>query len=319
LRGGAVIVFGDNMLETVEQLRQEAGDAFIIAAQRAQDLPLPHTLMLWALLLFEHSVPGVSGRGPTSEEGERWKAALGDSVRTYDNEPAPTDVRLICLAEQPNATMQVQWGPGAAADWQGVYSSQVKRVAESLDRCHQSALRPDAEARLPFPDWERFAHPEGLFTLAYPGKWRKMASNQGAALSCLSSDGGLLLEVVCLHSDARRGPHEPHFVDVVADGPAKITPFEPGFRDGRLLLRRDLSHSTSGKSVRVVISFTEHGMDLTSDYFIAGNGNDALYVAMKTLTSRYQPSLDEFQRVLSTLETPWLDAIGARSAIQWRP
>jgi len=318
LRGGAVILFGDNWMDSLDEMKRQGllEHIFLLAAKRARELTLPpNTGMLWAVLYFVHPIPGLSGRAPTSEQVERWRTTLG-SIPTSENEKelAP-DKKTMSCDTNGSVTVVIEW---RSHDAHVVDSGQIKRIAESMDQCYLQALRPDAgQKRLPGADWEHFQHPGYLFSLAYPTKWRKTPSST-AALSCRSPDGGTLLEVVCFHSNKARQEFKPNLVDIVADGAEKSL-FEPGLRDGRVNLRRDLSHGASGKAVRVIISFTEKSWNVTSDYFVAGDSSHALYVCLKTLTSRYPSQLDDFQRVLGTLETPWLDEIGARAAREWRP
>lgn len=164
-------------------------------------------------------------------------------------------------------------------------------------------------------DWEQFSHPDGLFSLAYPKRWRRVPPvSSCAALSCASLDKLTLLEVVCMHSPVARRLDPYHIVDIVVSGIA-ATPYSTEFRDGRILEQRELARGSTGKCVRIIISFTERPMNLTTDYFVAGSSQDAIYVALKTLTSKAAFERPDFERLLATLYTPWLDQTGVKAAI----
>jgi hypothetical protein len=318
LSSGAMILFGQDPEQSMASLNVAGGSDYnVILGERAEDLVLPPTIMLWAILIFMHLMPGIKDRGPSQQEQEKWRDILFDRLLFFKgSEPVPK-IEFLANPKAPEIILMLTWNAPAEGDWQGVHTNQIKRVAVALDRRYLRALRPPVSGQdLPGPDWMRFEHPDELFSLAHPKRWRQVPSvSRGAALSCLADDGTALLEVLCMHSDVVHGPREPHFADIIADGIVKIP---DDFSNGRVLARREIARGPGGKCVRIVLSFRESGQDLTAEYFIAGAAHDALYVALKSPTASHESNLPDFTRVLSTLKTPWLGETGAVAASNQR-
>lgn len=318
LSNGAMILFGQDTQQSMAGLNAEGGfDHNIILGERAEDLVLPSTIMLWANLIFVHSMPGIKDRGPSRQELEKWRDILFDRVLFFEGSEPEPKIEFLANEKTPEITLMLAWNPPAEGDWRGVHTDQIKRVAEALDRRYLRSLRPPASDQdIPGPDWIRFEHPDELFSLAHPKRWRQVPGvSRGAVLSCLADDGTALLEVLCMHSDVVHGPREPHLVDIIADGIVKIP---DDFSKGRVLARREIARGPGGKCIRIVLSFCEKDQDLTTEYFIAGSAHDALYVALKSPTASHESNLPDFARVLSTLKTPWLAETGAVTASNQR-
>jgi hypothetical protein len=143
LANGALVIFGDNMPEALAALKAQGSleDRTTVAAIYADELALPRTLMLWVLLIFQHSMPGIKGRGPTQEEREHWRDKLLDRLTWIEgSEPLP-QVKFLFEQQTPGVTLQLTWSGNDVPNWQGVNSSQIKRIAIALDERYRLALK----------------------------------------------------------------------------------------------------------------------------------------------------------------------------------
>jgi hypothetical protein len=143
LANGALVIFGDSMLEALAWLETQGylKGRTTVAAFHANELALPPTLMIFAILVFRHHLPGISRRGPTQEEAERWRDKLLHRLPwTEGSEPQPA-VELRFNQQTPDITLQLIWSGKNVQNWQGVNSRQVKRIAMALDERYRLALR----------------------------------------------------------------------------------------------------------------------------------------------------------------------------------
>ena len=62
--------------------------------------------------------------------------------------------------------------------------------------------------------------------------------------------------------------------------------------------------------VRILLSCTDRALETTTDWCVVGTGNEAVKLAVKVLSSRYDGVLPLFEKVLAALETPWLCGSG---------
>lgn len=162
------------------------------------------------------------------------------------------------------------------------------------------------------PDWVRYDHPEGMFSISHPRRWRQVSPvSQDACLSCLSSDGSVLMEVVCFTKEQAPGYGERGMVEVIADGIAKYSAFETGMHNGRVIAVNSFPFGGAEACTDVLIAYRDDlGAGVSVDYFVVGSGRQALYVALKTLTDQFAACLPDFERALGTLRTPWMKADG---------
>lgn len=159
-------------------------------------------------------------------------------------------------------------------------------------------------------DWVRYDHPEGMFSISHPKGWRQVSPvSRDACLSCLSDDGSVLMEVVCFTKEQAPGPGERGMVEVIADGIAKYSAFEPGMHNGRVIAVNSFPFGGAEACTDVLIAYRDDaGAGVSVDYFVLGSGRQAMYVALKTLTDQFAACLPDFERALGTLRTPWMQA-----------
>ena len=160
------------------------------------------------------------------------------------------------------------------------------------------------------PDWDRFDHPQRLFALAHPQRWPRVAPvSDGAALSCRSANGNVLMEVLCF---SRAAPKANHLVDAVVEGLVKFAAHEDGMSGGRVISVNQFDFGGAERCIDVLVAFLDaSGTEISVDYFVVGTSTTGLYVALKTPTASYAENLPDFERVLGTLRAPWLQAKSA--------
>ena len=149
LMNGAMVVCGPAWEPTLKGLA-DAGilqGATSVVSDRAATLALPDTLMLHAILVYAHYVPGAGPKGPTAAELDLWRAkVIGELKPAAAGEPFPA-VELNADPGAPEVILQLTWAPSGGS-WNGVRSTQVKRVAEQLD-ARMAALNGGRPAAAP--------------------------------------------------------------------------------------------------------------------------------------------------------------------------
>ncbi len=307
LRQGALIVFGDQFLDVAGGLAKEGMDGVpILAGQRVADLKLPDTLMLFAMLVFAHTLPGPKGKPATQSDLAAWKEKLFDRIDfVVGNEPMPAAEFSLTEGTRDVIT-QLTWAPPATGDWQGVRSGQVRRIAGQFEARHDLATAPSSEPSDANAGWRRFEHPDRMFTITYPTRWsERRVPGSGAAFSCVSSDGAEMMEVLVMQAGKPLVKDE--LVQIAADGMVKDINDRAG---GRLVHRRLVAEGPKGACVSLKGEHTEAGQKLTTDYLFVGAGRDALYVALKCPSSRFDANKTDFDRACASLTTPWLAGTG---------
>ena len=158
----------------------------------------------------------------------------------------------------------------------------------------------------------RFDDPQGLVSLYHPRRWSRVAPpTRGASFACQAEDGSVLIEVLCLARDRETAPGERHLVDVVVEGLVKYAAFEDGMTRGRVISQNSLTFAGAEKCVEVLVAYrrpAECDGEISVQYFVVGTGRHALQVAMKTLTALFPANLRPFERLLGTINTPWMRA-----------
>ena len=139
LSNGAIVVFGPRALEALAELRSQGvvEDNLVVCSAPAAGLALPDTLMLWAILLFDHPMLGVRGRAPQELEGWRDKLLAG-LVFAEPSEPRPK-IKMTVESATWNVLLAIEWLPPQDGSWNGVRSSQVKRAALAIEAAYAAA------------------------------------------------------------------------------------------------------------------------------------------------------------------------------------
>jgi hypothetical protein len=153
-------------------------------------------------------------------------------------------------------------------------------------------------------DWVQFDHPDGLFSLAHPRRWARVAPvSKDAALSCRSEDGSILLEVMCF------GSGNQDLFDVVVQGIVMYAAHEEGMRGGRVIAQNAFPFGGAEHCASVLVAYRDRtDLEISADYLIVGSGRKALFVALKTPTRQFPGMLHDWEHVLGTLRTPWMRA-----------
>jgi hypothetical protein len=156
--------------------------------------------------------------------------------------------------------------------------------------------------------WTRFEHPEGLFSISYPSRWRQVpAVSDGAALSCRADDGSVLFEVVCLAMAREPAYGERGLVKIAVDGIVKYSAHEAGMSGGRVIAQNSFPFGGAEACTDVLLAYRDQtGTEISAHYFVVGTGRHALYVALKTPTAIFVSNQRDFERALGTLMTPWI-------------
>lgn len=307
LRNGALIVFGDQFLEVAGGLTKEGMPGVpILAGERVADLKLPDTLMLYAMMVFAHTLPGLKGKPATKGDLAAWKEKLFDRVDfVTGQEPMPTAEFSLTEGTRDVIT-QLTWTPPATGDWQGVRSGQVRRIAGQFETRHDLATASSGDPAGTNAGWRRFEHPDRMFTISYPTRLtERRVPGSGAAFSCVSSDGAEMMEVLVMQAGKPLAKDE--LVQIAADGMVKDIDSRAG---GRLVHRRRVAEGPKGACVSLKGEHTEAGQKFTTDYLFVGAGRDALYVALKCPSSRFDANKADFDRACASLTTPWLAGTG---------
>lgn len=152
--------------------------------------------------------------------------------------------------------------------------------------------------------WVSFECWDGSFSLEYPAEWQELDPplSQDASLSC--GVRHTLLEAFAFDWEGPPEPGGPDLVTVLADGIVETVGQEAGQSQGRVISRREISFRNADRCERVLVSYTDRGLDTTTDNFIVGTGNKAVKVAFKVLSSEYERMLPVFEAILGTLTTP---------------
>ena len=154
--------------------------------------------------------------------------------------------------------------------------------------------------------WARFECWDGSFSLEYPAEWQEIDPplSCDASLSC--GVRHTLLEAFAFEWEGPPESGGPDLVTVLADGIVETVGQEVGQSDGRVISRREVSFRNADCCERILVSYIDRGLDTTTDYCIVGTGNKAVKVALKVLSPEHDRVLPIFERILSSLTTPWL-------------
>lgn len=159
LANGALVVCGPCMVSTLAGLKSAGAleGSLAVCSDRAATLALPDTLMIHALLLYCHRIPGIKGRGPTRAELADWRNRwLAGVTFAQAGEPEPK-TELTADAQSDEVMLQVTWSPAAGRDWRGVRSAQVKRVALAVEAAALAQGAPAVGSGDTPPRWGRYA------------------------------------------------------------------------------------------------------------------------------------------------------------------
>ncbi len=307
LRQGALIVFGDQFLDAAQGLSGHTQGVPVMAGQRVADLKLPDTLMAFAIMIFAHTLPGAKGKPGTQSDLAVWKDKLFDRVDfVAGQEPMPAAEFSLTEGTRDVLT-QLTWAAPASGNWQGVRSGQLRRIAAQFEARHDRAMLPDGGTSGSSPSgWRRFEHPDGMFSITYPPRWsERRVPGSGAAFSCTSDDGSEMLEVLVMRAGAPRAKDE--VAQIAADGMVKDIKSRAG---GRVVHRRVVAEGRNGACVSLKSEHHEAGEKYTTDYLFAGAGRDALYVALKCPSARFNANKADFDRACASLTAPWLEGTG---------
>jgi len=307
LGNGAALVFGSDFIETAAEVAKVAGgQGAVFAGECFEELDLPDTVMIWAILVYAHRMPGPPDKAATDADLKAWRDRLFDRVDfVKDDEPMPK-VEMNLLKGTREVTLQLLWMPPGQGNWHGVYTDQIKRIAGQFEARYNNAVSPPKAAALPGSNWQHYAHPDSLFSIAHPGRWPEVPTvSDGASLSCRSGDGGELLEVVV--GKAEKQPAQGDIADIFADGAVLQI---KSFANARILDRKVVARGTGGRCISVLAEHRENGHQLRSEYYIVSAGRDGLYVALKCLASRYSSAKLDFDKACASLATPWISATG---------
>jgi hypothetical protein len=144
-------------------------------------------------------------------------------------------------------------------------------------------------------------HPADLRPLDPP-------ASEGASLSCAGADRFTLLEGFGLENE---GPGGRNMVGTLADGIVATLGQEEGHANGQLIRREPIVFRNADHCERLVVSYTDQGVETTTDYFIVGKGRKAVMLAFKVLSLAYEAKRPLFDRVIETLRAPWLMSPGS--------
>jgi hypothetical protein len=307
LMNGAVLVYGELSSEALSEFVKMGQEVTVFTSSSAAELPSSDILMLWAILVFAHDMPGPHNHDVSESDLKEWKDRLFDRlVFVNDAEPMP-EVALTAQQGTREVLLQFFWETNHP-NWQGVRLSQVRRIALAIERRYLRAVGPPPSSHLPGPDWWQFEHPDGLFRIACPKRWVEVpAVSKGASLSCAANDSSILIEVMLFRSERERPPGENEIAGVIVDG---LLAQQSRFKNSRVLLQGIVAQGLLGRCLSVILQHQENGQTMSTEYYVAGSGDDALFVSLKCLASRYFASRPDFTRVCASLYTPWLNKTG---------
>lgn len=161
-------------------------------------------------------------------------------------------------------------------------------------------------------DWNQFDHPEGLFSISYPPRWRRVPPVSSiASLSCQSGDESALVEVVCFSTDPSKISGRA-LIEKIADDIDQTTRAS-GVTRYRVIARNSFPFGGIDHCISLLMAYRDErqsDVEISSEYFIIGFVSDALYVALKSTTGLFHENLTDFEDMLGTLSTPWMEASG---------
>lgn len=172
----------------------------------------------------------------------------------------------------------------------------------------EAAAATQSAAHTPVPtDWTKFTCWDSSFSLCYPADWQPMSPpvSEDASLSCVGPDGYTLLEAFGMANDRLRGRD---LVKMIADGIVGTLGQEDGHANGRLRHRRSVAFRNAEDCERVVVSYSDQGLETTTDYFVVGSGGKAVLLALKVLSPEYERRLPVYEQIMQTLDITWLSA-----------
>jgi hypothetical protein len=306
LAQGGVVVFGDQFVDAAAEFAKQVSGTPVLSGQRVADLKLTDTLMLYAVMVFAHTLPGGDGRPATQAELAAWKDKLFDRVDFIAGDEPMPNAEFALSEGTRDVTTILTWMAPATGDWQGVRTGQLRRIATQFEARHDRAMASGGASAAAPSGWRRFDHPDGLFSINYPSRMSEGRSlESGAALSCRSSDGREMIEVLVMEAGGQR--HGDEVAQIAADGMVKDITSRP---NGRVVHRQVTATGARGDCINLVGEHHEAGETYATEYLFVGAGRHALYVALKCPASRFAACKPEFDAACASLTTPWTDSTG---------
>ena len=156
-------------------------------------------------------------------------------------------------------------------------------------------------------DWVDFSCWDGTFSLWRPADWKPLdpPASDGASLSCAGPGGYKLLEAFSYQRTGPVPPGSPDIVSITADGLKQTLGQEAGHANVKFHRCEDVAFPGVEHAMRVVVSYTDQGLETTTDHLLAGDKRNGVMIAFKVLSPDYEALLPLFERVVASLRTTW--------------
>lgn len=152
--------------------------------------------------------------------------------------------------------------------------------------------------------WIEFRCRERTFTMHRPPDWQPLdpPASEGAGLSCAGPGGFKLLEAFSYRRSGYIPSGAPYLAAIVADGLAETLGQEEGHANAHVRRRDQVDFPGADYGLRMVVSYTDRGLETTSDYLIVGDRGRAVMLALKVLSADYESILPLYQQVIGSLK-----------------